>query len=170
MTTALRRATIDTNVFPAEALMARAREAGIEVVAVSVSAREVRGSSLEEEVAEIAVLLESAVWSESTWDNAVWPSEDDEADLEKALQILSNGSFPPRDRRAKLPPGQLRQLRDAMILCAHVRARRDVLVSNDAKAYIKAGRREALEAAFTTRVMTVVEFEVHVDRLRKIAR
>lgn len=53
-----------------------------------------------------------------------------------------------------------------MILCAHVRDRRDILVSNDARAFIKAGRRESIEATFATRIMTVREFEEYLDSMQ----
>ena len=158
----MRTATLDTNVFPAEDLIARASAAGIEVACVSVSKREVAGSSLEEEVAALASLLETGVWGESAWDECNWASEDD--DLENALTILSNGSFPAPASRGTLSSGQRRQLRDAMILCTHARAGRDVLVSNDARAFVNEGRRERIEASFMTRVMTRAEFEAHLAR------
>jgi hypothetical protein len=41
--------------------------------------------------------------------------------FERLLQIISNGSFPERDRRSNLTPGERRQLRGAMILSTHIR-------------------------------------------------
>jgi hypothetical protein len=45
-----------------------------------------------------------------------------------------------------------------MILCAHVRQGRDIFVTNDRKGFIDHGRRESLQAAFETRIMTEAEF------------
>jgi hypothetical protein len=56
--------------------------------------------------------------------------------------------------------GERRQLRDAMILQAHARDGRDILVSDDVKAFGREGddRRRKLEALCGTRIMTVDEF------------
>jgi hypothetical protein len=151
--------TLDTNVFPSAELIARARRLGIAAAAVTVSHREVTGSSLEEEVRALEALLEMAVWGESRWNDGAWTSPSDSGRFEFALSVISNSSFPPPRRRDLLSDGQRRQLRDAMILCTHVRSSRDVLVSNDVRAFIANGRREAIEREFGTRVMTVEEFE-----------
>ncbi len=45
-----------------------------------------------------------------------------------------------------------------MILEAHTRERRDVLITNDRKDFIRHGRREKLQALCSTRIMTVEEF------------
>jgi len=157
------KATLDTNVFPAQTLIERARLARVDATAISVSTREVEGSSLEAELTALEKVLEGAVFDESRFDEAVFGKEDDDLNLEKALALISSGAFPPKGERENLTPGQRRQLRDAMILCAHVRACRDILVSNDHRAFINAGRREALESAFATRIMTVAEFEEFIE-------
>ena len=84
--------------------------------------------------------------------------------LERALALLSNRSFPPPGRRDQLTGGQRRQLRDAMILCAHLRSNREILVSNDRRAFIDHGYREAIESEFGTSVMTVEEFEAYLSQ------
>jgi len=155
--------TLDTNVFPAEPLIARAQRLGMAVAAVTVSHREVQGSSLEEEVCALESVFETAVWDESKWDQATWGTPADNERLERVLALLSNRSFPPPERRDQLFDGQRRQLRDAMILCAHLRANREILVSNDRRAFINYGRRQAIEAEFGTRVMTVEEFEAYLS-------
>jgi hypothetical protein len=78
--------------------------------------------------------------------------------FERLLRIVSNGSFPARERRSTLSPGERRQLRDAMILSTHIREGRDIFVTNDAKGFIQGGRRELLETEFGIRVMTTLEF------------
>lgn len=85
--------------------------------------------------------------------------------LEKILRVIGGGSFP--SRRDALTRGERRQLRDAMILEAHHRDRRDVLVSEDAKAFINDGRRELLETLCVTRIMRVDEF---CERVAKLAQ
>jgi hypothetical protein len=162
--------TLDTNVFPAGPLCARAERIGITVVALTVSHREVEGSSLEEEVRALATVTETGVWGESRYRQARYGSPADAECLERALALLSNRSFPPLGQRDQLTGGQRRQLRDAMILCAHVRSHRDLLVSKDRRAFIDHGRREAIAATFGTRVMTVEEFEEHLaERERNAA-
>jgi hypothetical protein len=85
--------------------------------------------------------------------------------LNAPLTILSNGAFPLPGKRENLSSGQRRQLRDAMILSAHVRSNRDILVSNDRRAFVSEGRRERIEAEYGIRVMTVAEFEAYVSEL-----
>jgi len=46
--------TLDTNVFPAERLVARAKRLGIAVAAVTVSHREVAGSSIADELRDLS--------------------------------------------------------------------------------------------------------------------
>ena len=161
--------TFDTNVFPAEALVARARRLGLTVAAVTVSRREAEGSSLEEEVSALESVLETGVWGESRWGQAVWGGSSDSGRLERVLALLSNGSFPPPGRRDHLSNGERRQLRDAMILCAHLRAGRDLLVSNDRRAFVADRRRQAIEAEFGTHVMTVQEFEAYLSERERDA-
>lgn len=139
-TPAIATATLDTNVFPAEPLVQRARLVGIDVAAITVSHREVEGSTLQEEVAALQSIAETAVYGESRFGEAVCASEDDGLCLERALAV-SNGSFPRTANPDTLSNGERRQLRDAMILCAHVRSGRHVLVSNDRRAFVNDGRR-----------------------------
>lgn len=158
----IRTATLDTNVFPAQDLIDRAARAGIEAAVITVSARELSGSSLETALSMVRHVREIAVVGESIVGEAVVGSDADEQNYEVALTILSNGAFPGLGDRDGLAPGQLRQLRDAMILCAHVASGRDVLVSNDQRAFVRNGRKEAIETGFGTKVMTVIEFETYL--------
>jgi hypothetical protein len=64
-----------------------------------------------------------------------------------------------------LTPGQHNQLRDALILEAHVREKRDIFVTTDTRAFVKHGRRARLEALCSTRIMTVDEFCDYVASL-----
>jgi hypothetical protein len=83
--------------------------------------------------------------------------------LEKLPHVLSNGSFPPV--RANLSAGERRQLRDALILEAHIREGRTIFVTNDERAFIRDGPRVKLEALFPVRIMTREEFfQASADR------
>ena len=86
-------------------------------------------------------------------------TDDGPALFDAILAIVGSGSFPP-GQRENLTVGQRRQLRDAMILEAHAREGRDVLVTDDVRGFVgKDGeKRRKLEALCQTRVMTVYEF------------
>lgn len=99
---------------------------------------------------------ETAVPGEWRLGEAALGGDESQPMLEIILRVIGGGSFP--SQREKLTRGERRQLRDAMILEAHHRDRRDVLVTEDAKAFINDGRREALEALCKTRIMRVDEF------------
>lgn len=111
--------------------------------------------------ADVAAVPETFVLDESRLDEGVLGDDDAPQRFEAILSIISNKSFPPAGpSRAVLTAGQRRQLRDAMILEAHARERRDVLVSNDRTAFVgKDGeKRPRLEALCSTRILTVDEF------------
>ena len=151
--------TLDTNVFPADDLI-RAAAQGFEFATVSVSAREVAGTSIAVSLHFASTIAETAVFDESSWDECVWAG--DEEPLERLLLIIGGGSFPKQGSRNSLTKGQRNQLRDAMVLAAHLREGRDIFVTDDAKGFIFHGRREILEREFATRVMTQSEFRSHL--------
>jgi hypothetical protein len=150
--------TLDTNILPVEALLAAVPPGKFEFSVVSVTDREVGAAAGLTAPSVVGRVVETAVWDESLWDSAVWGDSGDGDCFEKALAIVAAGSFPPPGQRARLTDGQRRQLRDAMIFCAHVRAGRHIFVSNDEKGFVREGRREQLEKAFATRIMTRNEF------------
>jgi len=156
----MKRVTLDTNMLPADDLLEAAQGRGFQFARVTVTDREVEGTQFQVHLVGLGTVAETAVWDESRWDEAVWASED--SSLEEILQIISNGSFP--RSRDSLSAGQRRQLRDAMILEAHIREGRDIFVSNDCRAFIRDGRREQLEANFKTKIMVLEEFESLLQR------
>ncbi|MDX1440021.1 MAG: hypothetical protein R3284_08975, partial [Rubricoccaceae bacterium] len=85
-----------------------------------------------------------------------WADESSSDRLESILSIVSNDSFP--EKRCSLTQGQLHQLRDAMILEAHVAAGREFFVTGDLKAFISGSRRRALEELLHTRILSPDEF------------
>lgn len=145
-----------------------------ELAYVTVTTRE-RGRT----AVRLAEIVETGVWGESRWGEAAWTRPIPEAWVagesrageavagddahthvfETALAIISAGSFPARGQRAEMAPGQHRQLRDAMIFEAHVRARRHLLLTDDVKGFIRGGRREELERLGQTRIRTSTELE-----------
>jgi hypothetical protein len=169
--------TADTNVLSSD--MRRLREAveglDVEIAPTTVTLRERGVTSLP---SDDAVVSETGVWNESRWGEFVWgPSppvyetltlgesrlgmavlggDDAPSRFEAILAIIGDGSFPKRGERDKLTDGQRRQLRDAMILEAHARDGRDVLVSNDVTAF-GGEKRSRLEALCHTKIRTVDE-------------
>jgi hypothetical protein len=161
------KVTFDTNVVPVKHAERKALESAlagkrVDIQVVTVTERELKGTSI---AMEFKSLAETMVWDESLWDQAVWaekatPGSPNPVDLEVILKIISNGSFPNPGARSSLSEGQKRQLRDAMILEAHARERRAVLVSNDARAFGRPGEplRMKLVALLDTRIMSLSEF------------
>ena len=129
---------------------------GYEVQVVTVTAREVEGTSFEVRLECTRHVPELAHWGEFKWGNAVWAGPNTIEVIDTALEIIANGSFP--TNRAALTAGQKRQLRDAMILEAHVRSESDLFVTGDEKAYTKHGRMEALQERLGVRILLVPEF------------
>jgi hypothetical protein len=159
-------------------IRAAAKGLPIDLATTTVSQRELNLASSE--------ITETAVWDESKWDQSKWGGVlpetivvgetqvgrgvvGDTSDLfEEALRIISNGSFPKRGQRHQLNQKQRHQLRDAMVLVAHVRESRDILVSDDQKAFGKpgSGLRQQLECTCQTRIMNHEQFIALCDELR----
>jgi len=150
--------TLDTNILPAEDLVAHLPRDRFEFAVVSVTDREVEAAAGLTAPPSVSRLPETAVWGESVWGGALWGGASDGDCLERALVIIGDGSFPQPKRRDTLTEGQRRQLRDAMIFCAHVRAQRQIFLTDDSKGFVRSGRRERLEQGFATRIMTRTEF------------
>jgi hypothetical protein len=153
--------TLDTNTLPLERAMVAAARIQADVKVTTVTAREVHGTKWEPEISMLHPLAETWVLGESPLGTAVLGGEGDVVCYEGALRIISNGSFPRPGARDALSDGQRRQLRDAMIFCAHVRDKRDIFVSDDTTAFGEEGthQRQQIEALGKTRVMTLPEFE-----------
>jgi hypothetical protein len=183
------RVTVDTNVLDTDKVR-RIRDAvqglDIELAPTTVTIRERPGNP-----PRAQVVPETMVWGESRWEEGVWgPSPpvsetwtlgesplgmaalgDDESPsrFEAVLKVISNGSFPKLGARDSLTHGEQNQLRDAMILEAHARECRDILISNDVKAFIgkDGSKRRRLEALSGSRIMTVDEFCAYASGLRR---
>lgn len=160
--------TIDTNVLPAEDLLAAGRKQGFIFAVATVTEREVHGTNLAASIVKIRHLPEPGVYGESRYGKAVCASHRDGEMISRILDIISNNSFP-RDRK-HLTRGQRRQLRDALILAAHIREGYDIFVTDDVKAYVAGDRRRALEHEFRTCIYTSDEFLAFCTGARGDAR
>lgn len=149
------KVTLDTNILPADDLIASVPSGQFEFAIVSVTDREMGGSATQVNISNIP---ETMVWDESRFDEAVWDDSESASCLEFCLKIISGGSFPPLGKRDKLTRGARRQFRDAIIFCSHVREYRAIFVTNDISGFIKGDRRIKLEKAFHTLIMTRDEF------------
>jgi hypothetical protein len=118
--------TLDTNILPADGLLAECKKPEWEFSVITVTEREVENTEIQVSISPLGIVPETMVWDETTWGNGVWGSEDNATDLEYILTIISHGSFP--QKRDTLSSGERRQLRDAMIFQAHVREQRDIFV------------------------------------------
>jgi len=147
--------TLDTNILPADDLIALVPSGQFEFAIVSVTDGEMGGSATQVDISNIP---ETMVWDESRFDEPVWGDSESDSCLELSLKIISDGSFPPLGKRDKLTRGARRQFRDAIIFCAHVREHRDIFVTNDISGFIKGDRRIQLEKSFHTLIMTRDEF------------
>ena len=150
------RVTFDTNILPVQDVVTAAHGLNCDFAVVTVTEREVQGSSYEVGLKSLDKVKETGVYGESRWGQAVYGSSRSSETLDQILDIISSGSFP--SNKSNLSDGQRSQLRDAMILEAHVRAGRNVFVTNDRKAFVRNGRRDLLNAKFDTRILTKQEF------------
>jgi hypothetical protein len=150
------RVTFDTNVLPITDIPAELSRFDLELAVVTVTDRELKNTRRADGLREIAVMIpETLILSEAPLGQTVLGSKESAERLPAILQILSNGAWPfpePLSRR------QRNLLRDALILEAHIREARDVLVSNDERAFIRYGRRAQLQSTFGTRILSRSEF------------
>lgn len=125
----------------------------------SVTEREVNGTQVVKELPKSdGRILETAVWGESDFGNSVWGG-DGVIGLEEILKIISSGSFPKPGNRESLTVAERKQLRDAMILEAHYRDKRDIFISGDEKAFIKHNKRDMLQDLLKTKIFSLSEFK-----------
>jgi hypothetical protein len=175
------KVTLDTNIFPVKDILEESRGKNIEYKVVTVTDRELENTDI---LIELSAIMETAVYGESKYGEAVYGAEftsipepfiinesflgkaligskNDNTILEFLLNLISNNAFPPKNHRKTLTQGNRRQLRDAMILFAHIREKRDIFVTNDVKGFIGENeeKRQVLESLFTFRIMTRSEFK-----------
>jgi len=151
------KVTFDTNILPADDLLAACSNHSFDFAVVSVTERELDGTDLLVELKPLGKVIETGVYGESKYRKARYGSKQTHFTREEILSIISGGSFPP-DRQC-LSKGHRRQLRDSMIFHAHVREQRDIFVTNDCRGFIRDGRREKLQEGYNTQIMTRNEFE-----------
>src|SRR6266851_5368721 len=108
--------TLDTNTVDERRVAEAARLAGFELAHTTVTDRELESSGVQTAFENNWAVVEPFVMGESPMGVAALGSRPVADTFERLLQVISNGSFPVRDRRSKLSAGERRQLRDAMIL------------------------------------------------------
>jgi len=158
--------TFDTDVLAEASVVAKVSKRKLDIAIVSVTGREsgsTRFMTTLKSIDGLEIIPETMIWGESKWGESKLGSQESSERLEKILFVIASGSFP-KDR-SSLSERQTRQLRDAMIFQAHVKAGRDMFISNDRKAYINHGKRDKLENIFQTRVMDVSEFSAYLDKI-----
>lgn len=149
--------TFDTNSVDDSSLIAAAIDAGFDVAYTSVTEREFDGTTFRPAIAASSQIMEAAVIGESRIGSCVIASDQEEGRLERLVEIISNASFQLGQAEGR-SAGHARQLRDAMILSAHIREGRSIFVTNDVKGFIAGGRRELIEKEFGSKIMTGAEF------------
>lgn len=152
--------TVDTNILPLDDLLPLAASAGYSLGVISTTLRELDGTDLIEAASQLAQTTETAMFGESFW-GAVLGDIEHANDFEGILRVISSGSFPPPNDRDNLTPPQRNQLRDALILQAHIRSGNRIFVTQDAKGYIKHGKRAEFERQFGVVIFDRVEFIAH---------
>ena len=152
------KVTLDTNILPADDLIASVPSGRFEFAMVSVTNRETEGTKHNVIPENISSIPEISVLGESCLGQTVLGDSADASCLEFWLKIISDSSFPPPGKRDKLTRGARRQLKDAMIFCAHVKNGGEIFVTKDTKGFVKGDRRITLENVLYTRIMTRDEF------------
>jgi hypothetical protein len=140
----------------------------IQLAHTSVTAREIENTDF---VAPGPSILETGVYGESRWGQAVWGGVDESTLLESILYTISPG-YPRQGKREgeKFSKGDQHHLRDAMILVAHTRSHRDIFVTKEKKAFIGKRddlRRKQLEVLCNTKIMNLDEFFEYCRELRE---
>ena len=147
--------TLDTNAIDQQLLdeLTNSVQVPCEFTIVNTTERE------RNEVADLLkpALLEVAVLDVARFDHAVFGGGPGDI-FERALEIISNGSFPKVGKRDILTHPERNQLHDAMIFDAHVRNGRHIFVTKDSTGFVKHGRRQLLEELGGTRILTPTEF------------
>jgi len=176
--------TLDTNIFPIDDLLVLMRQKSINYKRVSVTDREMANCRILDCLDNESKINETGIWNESLWGEFKWGPVIDETavvgeskiDLcvvgknseidvfETLLKIISNNTFPRNDKREHLTPGERRQLRDAMILTAHIRDKRDLFITNDLKGFVSNGKRDYIQETFKTKIMTREEFKSYLEQ------
>ncbi len=154
----LKRITLDTNVLPADDLLRSVPEGTCEFAVISVTEDETAGTGIAISLRSLERVPELLGYGQGPYGAHAYGGVPDKECCKTALTIISNGALSDPFNHATLTDGERRQQRDAVIMCTHVRDQRDIFVTNDVRGFIRGGRREQLQAAFRTTIMTRDEF------------
>src|SRR5262245_33886112 len=127
----MKTVTLDTNLIDHEKVIEAAYSAGYSIAHTSVTDRELEGTDFVPMTSTPAPIVEPFVFGESCLGSGALAPDVAEAIGEKLLKIISHGSFPAIGLRENLTKPERRQLRDAMMLSAHIQAGRKIFVTDD---------------------------------------
>ena len=156
--------TFDTNILPVDDILVICSQKDWEFAIITVTENELEGTDIRVKLDRLNLVYETAVFGESKYGKAKYGSKTTQENRDEILSIISGGSFPTDGKNITI--GQKKQLRDSMIFHAHIRDKRDIFVTNDARGFIKHGRREKLQERFNTRIMTRNEFLIFCQEFR----
>jgi len=151
------RVTVDTSALPTTWLTGIDR-GKFEFAVISVTSEETIGTSFVIHLAPLEEVQKHTSYGVGPYGVGPYGGTIDKDCIRRALQIITNGAFTDPDQVVGLSPGQLRQRRDAEIICVHVGKKRDILVTSDEKGFIRDERRDRFETEFKTLIMTPTEF------------
>ena len=151
------KVTLDTNTVPVEDWLAVDR-AMFHFSVVSVTAQELSGTSYSVHLTPLTQIEKHTAFGAGPYSVGPYGGTIDKDCLRRALTIITGGAYTDPDRIEGLSNGQLRQRRDAEIICVHIRERQDIFVTRDEKGFIRNGRRALLAAEYAIRIMTPEEF------------
>jgi len=149
---------LDTNTLPPDEWLGPVDRAPFEFAVVSVTAVEMSGTSYSVHLAPLEQIEKLVPYGVGPYGVGPYGGTIDKDCLRRALSIITAGAFTDPDRVTGLTTGELRQRRDAEIICVHAREKREIFVTRDEKGFIREGRRAEFEAAFVARIMTPEEF------------
>ena len=154
----LTRVTLDTNTMPVDDWISPIDRSKFQFAVVSVTAEEMKGTSYAVYLAPLEQVEKNTAYGAGVYGAGPYGGTIDKECIRRALTIITGGSFTDPDRVVGLSGGELRQRRDAEIICVHARERRDIFVTRDEKGFVRGGRRALLESEYGTTIMTPDEF------------
>jgi hypothetical protein len=152
--------TLDTNTLPVDDWLGSIDRAKFEFAVISVTVEEMSGTTFAVHLAPLERVDKYTAYGADPYGVGPYGGAIDKECIRRALAIITGGAFTNPDRVYGLSSGELRQRRDAEIICVHVRDKRDIFVTRDEKGFIRDGRRALFEAAFGARIMTPDEFVI----------
>ena len=148
--------TLDSSVIDDERILTLCKANDWDLARVSITDRETENTGFHVLLEPLNKISAIFICGESKLGDDILGSKHQADVFDTILDIISTKAFP-KDH-SNLSKGEKMQRRNAMILQAHIRERRDVFITIDKKAFIKGELRAKLEDKFNVKIMTVCEF------------